>query len=112
MTSLEQFFAWREWGLVKLITLFLSSATITQCSTGARWRLGSSWNRYVDWTDGEIIAAALGGQREAFGEIARRYGPGLLSTAVTRLGRREWAEEAVQETLLAALKSLATYNSL
>jgi RNA polymerase sigma-70 factor (ECF subfamily) len=65
----------------------------------------------AELSDGEIIAAVRAGQREQFAAIAKRYQPGMLQAAFSRLGRWEWAEEAVQESFLAALKSLHTYDS-
>ena len=64
-----------------------------------------------DSPDGLLIAAALAGEEQAFVLLARRYQPALVRTAISRLGRREIAEEAVQETLLCAHRWLATYDS-
>jgi RNA polymerase sigma-70 factor (ECF subfamily) len=61
--------------------------------------------------DGTLIAAVLAGQREAFDEIVNRYQGPLLKAATSRLGQRDLAEEVVQETFLAALKWLASYDS-
>lgn len=61
--------------------------------------------------DGIVIAAVLSGDRERFAELVGRYHGPLQRLAYSRLGRREWAEEAVQETLLNAFKSLHTYDS-
>ena len=63
-------------------------------------------------TDGEAIAAVLAGDAESFGVLVRRYQSALMRTAIGRLGRRDWAEDAVQETFYCAFKSLASYNSL
>lgn len=62
-------------------------------------------------SDGLLIAAALAGEREAFAHLVRRYQGPLLRAAISRLGRRAWAEEAVQESFLCAHRWLATYNS-
>jgi RNA polymerase sigma-70 factor, ECF subfamily len=61
--------------------------------------------------DGLLVAAALAGEDEAFAIIARRYQGPLFKAAMSRLGRRELAEEAVQETFLCAHRWLATYDS-
>src|SRR6478672_2491854 len=61
--------------------------------------------------DGVLIAAALEGEEQAFALLVERYQAALLKAAVTRLGRRELAEEAVQETFLCAHRWLATYDS-
>jgi RNA polymerase sigma-70 factor (ECF subfamily) len=64
-----------------------------------------------DSNDGLLIAAALAGEDDAFALLAERYQPALFRTAISRVGRREIAEEAVQETLLCAHRWLATYDS-
>jgi RNA polymerase sigma-70 factor (ECF subfamily) len=61
--------------------------------------------------DGLLIAAALAGEGEAFAHLVRRYQGPLLKAAISRLSRRTWAEEAVQETFLCAHRWLATYDS-
>jgi len=61
--------------------------------------------------DGLLIAAVLAGDGEAFAHLVRRYQAALLRAAISRLGRRQWAEEAVQETFLSAHKWLPTYDS-
>jgi RNA polymerase sigma-70 factor (ECF subfamily) len=61
--------------------------------------------------DGLLVAAALQGDNEAFALLTRRYAPALLRAAQSRLGRREVAEEALQETLLCAHRWLSTYDS-
>lgn len=61
--------------------------------------------------DGLLIAATLAGEAAAFANLVQRYQPALLRAANSRLGRHEWAEEAVQETFLCAHRWLATYDS-
>lgn len=61
--------------------------------------------------DGLLIAAARAGQRQAFALLVERYEGPLLRAALSRLARREWAEEAVQETFLSAHRWLDTYDS-
>ncbi len=61
--------------------------------------------------DGPLIDAALAGEREAFAHLVRRYQGPLLKVALSRLGRQQLAEEAVQEALLCAHKWLHTYDS-
>lgn len=61
--------------------------------------------------DGLLIAAVLAGEGEAFAPLVRRYQAALLRAAISRLGRREWAEEAVQETFLCAHRWLESYDS-
>jgi RNA polymerase sigma-70 factor, ECF subfamily len=61
--------------------------------------------------DGVLIAAALAGESEAFAHLVGRYQGPLLKAAISRLGRRTWAEEAVQESFLCAHRWLSTYDS-
>src|SRR5215212_10030478 len=61
--------------------------------------------------DGVLIAAALEGEEQAFALLVDRYQAALLKAANSRLGRRELAEEAVQENFLCAHRWLATYDS-
>ncbi|HND55897.1 MAG TPA: RNA polymerase sigma factor, partial [Pirellulaceae bacterium] len=62
-------------------------------------------------SDGELVAAVLAGRRQAFDELARRYSGALWRLAKSRLGSREAADDAVQETLLAAFRWLKGYDS-
>jgi RNA polymerase sigma-70 factor (ECF subfamily) len=51
------------------------------------------------------------GRTERFDELIDRYQAALARVAEGRLGRRDWAEEAVQETFLAAFKSRHTFDT-
>lgn len=62
-------------------------------------------------TDGECIAAVLAGSSERFSVLVARYEQPLLQAAHSRLGRRDLAEDAVQETFLCAYRWLAGYDS-
>jgi RNA polymerase sigma-70 factor (ECF subfamily) len=61
-------------------------------------------------SDRQLMRQAQAGDRAAFAEIVRRYQPALLRVAKSRLGRVDWAEDAVQETLLAAFKWRDSYR--
>jgi RNA polymerase sigma-70 factor (ECF subfamily) len=58
-----------------------------------------------------LVAAALAGEGEAFAHLVRRYQAALVRAAESRLGRRAWAEEAVQETFLCTHRWLESYDS-
>lgn len=62
-------------------------------------------------SDQELMRQAQAGDRAAFAEIVRRYQPAMLRVAKSRLGRHDWAEDAVQETLLAAFQWRASYRA-
>ena len=61
--------------------------------------------------DVEALTKVLSGDGRYFEVIVRRYESALLRVAESRLGRRDAAEEVVQETFLCAYKSLHTYDS-
>lgn len=64
-----------------------------------------------DPSDGTIIHEVLQGNSQRFEDLVRRYEGPLLRVAISRLHERSAAEDAVQETMLSAFKSLATYDS-
>lgn len=51
-----------------------------------------------------------GGEVECFSRLVERYHRPLLRLAGSRLGRPDWAEEAVQETFLAAFRSRRSFD--
>jgi RNA polymerase sigma-70 factor (ECF subfamily) len=61
-------------------------------------------------SDVELMRQVQAGRPERFSELVRRYQSALLRVAMSRLGRHDWAEEAVQETFVAAFKSAHTYR--
>lgn len=62
-------------------------------------------------TDGEIIERVRAGEVLQFSALVERYQGPLLALAVNRLGRRDLAEDAVQEAFLCAFKWLDSYDS-
>ena len=58
-----------------------------------------------------VLAAVLAGDDDSFHSIAAQYETALMRVAFSRLGQRDQAEEAVQETFLNAFRSLHTYDS-
>jgi RNA polymerase sigma-70 factor (ECF subfamily) len=63
-----------------------------------------------DQDDQALMRRVQQGETSLFSEIVRRYQPVLLRVAKSRLGRPDWAEDAVQETFLAAFKARDTYR--
>ncbi|HCB34451.1 MAG TPA: hypothetical protein DEP69_04645, partial [Acidimicrobiaceae bacterium] len=63
---------------------------------------------YLD--DRELVIAHKSGDADAFTALVREYRPQLLSAARRRLHCHEAAEDAVQETLVRALRSLPRFN--
>lgn len=64
-----------------------------------------------DDSDGTLIQAVLAGHADRFSEIVRRYQRSLARVAESQLACRDQAADAVQETFVAAYKSLSTYDS-
>lgn len=60
--------------------------------------------------DREVVKAVLTGHTDQFALLVRRYHGPLLHLAENRLGRADLAEDAVQDTFLAAFRSLTTYK--
>ncbi len=74
-------------------------------SLGAR--AGSRWTAS---TDGDLLGAIAGGDRDAFEELHGRYHQALLGLAVGRLRDRGRAEEAVQDAFTSIWRSAASYR--
>ena len=60
--------------------------------------------------DGELVVRVARGDRGAFETLYRRYVRSVYGLALRRLGQRESAEDAVQETFAAVWRSARTYR--
>jgi RNA polymerase sigma-70 factor (ECF subfamily) len=60
--------------------------------------------------DGELLVAIAGGDREAFTELHGRYRRAVLGLALSRLGDRGRAEDAVQEAFASVWRAAGTYR--
>lgn len=60
--------------------------------------------------DAELAAFAQAGDRDAFGELARRYAASARRVARAVLGNPEDADDAAQDGFLAALRHLGRYD--
>jgi RNA polymerase sigma-70 factor (ECF subfamily) len=60
--------------------------------------------------DALIMRRVQAGDTERFGLLMRRYHRALLRAAQSRLGDRDWAEDVVQETFLAAFVGRASFD--
>ena len=65
-------------------------------------------NRAMD--DTELAALAHAGDRDAFGELVRRYAGQARRVARAVLGNEADADDAAQDGFLAALRNLGRYN--
>jgi RNA polymerase sigma-70 factor (ECF subfamily) len=63
-----------------------------------------------DMTDASYVEAALNGDPAAFAALVDRHAPACLRYATRMLGSLEDGEDATQETLLRAHKSLGRYD--
>ena len=61
-------------------------------------------------TDAELVAKVLEGRAEAFATLVGRYHGGCARLAYRLLGNRQDAEDALQESLLRAYRSLGRYR--
>ena len=59
-------------------------------------------------TDADLVAAARRGNGAALGLLLERHRPRLIATAIRLLGYRHEAEDAVQETCLAAMRHIGS----
>lgn len=60
--------------------------------------------------DLELVAAAVGGQKEAFGILAERHSRKILTVAWRITGNREDARDVMQETLVKAFRYLNRFQ--
>ncbi len=60
--------------------------------------------------DAAAVKRVLAGDREAFADLVREHGPGVLRLAARMLPSRELAEDVAQETFLRAYSNLARYD--
>lgn len=58
-------------------------------------------------TDANLVASALRGDVESFSRLCEQYYPALVAIAYARLADRGLAEDAAQETLLAAYRGIS-----
>lgn len=56
-----------------------------------------------------LVEALRSGDGDAFATLVRDYGPAMLATARRMLGNEDDARDALQESLLAAFRSIATF---
>ena len=61
-------------------------------------------------TDGDLLVRIGTGDRRAFEQLYERYARPVFGLALRRLGDRERAEEAVQETFAAVWRAARSYQ--
>jgi RNA polymerase sigma-70 factor (ECF subfamily) len=77
--------------------------------SGASKRAEKSVN-HQPATDGELVEAALAGDRDAFGDLVVRYQDRLFNTLVRILGSREDAADAAQDAFVQAYAKLESFR--
>jgi len=60
--------------------------------------------------DGELVARTRGGERDAYGELARRHQSAVYNIAYRLVGERQTALDLAQETLVRAYGALASFD--
>jgi RNA polymerase sigma-70 factor, ECF subfamily len=63
------------------------------------------------WTDAELAAASLSGDRQAFDELVCRYRAGVVGVVYRMSGDPNLAEEAAQEAFVRAWQNLHSYKT-
>jgi len=61
----------------------------------------------LETSEYSLVIAAQAGDREAFGELARRYERAVYATALRRLNNHAEAQEVCQEVLVRAMQKIA-----
>jgi RNA polymerase sigma-70 factor, ECF subfamily len=64
----------------------------------------------IEPTDEDLLARVAAGDRDAFGDLYRRYARAVLGLALRRLGDRGRAEDAVQEAFASIWRAARTYR--
>ena len=62
------------------------------------------------WDEHELVRRCKSGSEAAYAELVRRHRPRLFSLAVRLTGHRETAEDVVQETFLAAFRTIERFE--
>ncbi|MFN0140507.1 MAG: RNA polymerase sigma factor [Pyrinomonadaceae bacterium] len=65
---------------------------------------------YINLTDEELVNLAVSDDREAFGEIVRRWERKIFALCFGMLGREDDARDAAQEAFIAAYRNLANFR--
>jgi RNA polymerase sigma-70 factor (ECF subfamily) len=65
----------------------------------------------IEPTDEDLLARVAEGDRDAFGDLYRRYARAVLGLALRRLGDRGRAEDAVQEAFASVWRAARSYRS-
>jgi RNA polymerase sigma-70 factor (ECF subfamily) len=64
----------------------------------------------MTWTDEELVARSMGGDRDSFDELIRRWERPIYALAYRTIGREEDARDLCQETFLRAYRALPGFR--
>ncbi len=65
---------------------------------------------YINLTDEELVNLAVSDDRDAFGEVVRRWERKIFALCFGMLGREDDARDAAQEAFIAAYRNLANFR--
>lgn len=65
---------------------------------------------YINLTDEELVDLAVSDDRDAFGEVVRRWERKIFALCFGMLGREDDARDAAQEAFIAAYRNLANFR--
>lgn len=65
---------------------------------------------YINLTDEELVSRAVTDDRDAFGEIVRRWERKIFALCFGMLGREDDAADAAQEAFISAYRNLANFR--
>jgi RNA polymerase sigma-70 factor (ECF subfamily) len=68
--------------------------------------IDATFEDLAQWTVTDLVLAAQAGQREPFGELARRFERAVFATALRRLKNHAEAQELAQEVFVQALRKI------
>src|SRR6185503_7064346 len=65
---------------------------------------------FINLTDEQLVELAVGDDRDAFGEIVRRWERKIFALCFGMLGREDDARDAAQETFIAAYRNISNFR--
>ncbi len=71
---------------------------------------GAAWRLAADWTEAELIDAAVKGDTDAFGALYERHVDRVYRHCYYQAGNRADAEDLTQQTFLQAWKAIRRYR--
>lgn len=79
-------------------------------TTRSRGASAEALNPWAALADGQLVAQALSGRPDAYGELVRRHQAAVYNIAYRLVGERQDALDAAQETFVRAYSALHTFD--